>query len=171
MKFLLPHHETLHKFLYSVGWSLQNWIFDERILFRWTNLISEPIHCNDLISLQWMLFDHGGRRSRAQDKEKRFISIKRKIEIAEARIAVQNEAEVLLKQLARESSVQPNQPKVTSETCHSCVLLFSDKECLLYCSCRSVTWVWPSLLISWFSRHPSWTETLWQDCKCQIQLH
>ena len=58
-----------------------------------------------------MLLDHGGRRSRARDKEKRFISIKRKIEIVEAGIAIQNEAEALLKQLARESSVQPNQIK------------------------------------------------------------
>ena len=78
-----------------------------------------------------MLFDHGGRRSRARDKEKRFISIKRKIEITEARIAVQNEAEASFKQLARESSVQPNQSIVTSDTCHTCMLLLSNEECLL----------------------------------------
>ena len=46
-----------------------------------------------------------------EKKKKRFISIKCKIEIAEAGIAVQTEAEALLKQLARENSVQPNQIK------------------------------------------------------------
>ena len=46
-----------------------------------------------------------------EKKKKRFISIKYKIEIAEAGIAMQTEAEALLKQLARENNVHSNQIK------------------------------------------------------------